>query len=69
MYDRGPGQVEQSGLLLLCARIMYVMAECLCLPKFKYRNPNSLNVMVFRDAASEEVIKVKSCHEDGVLIR
>lgn len=44
-------------------------AECLCLPKFKYRNPNSLNVMVFRDAASEEVIKVKSCHEDGVLIR
>ena len=25
--------------------------------------------MVFGDAASEEVIKVKSCHEDGVLIQ
>ena len=46
-----------------------LLAECLCLPTSKCQSPNSLNVMVFGDAASEKVVKVKSCHEDGVLIR
>ena len=43
-------------------------AECLCLPQSKCQSPNSLNMMVFGDASSDEVVKVKSCHEDGVLI-